>query len=112
MERFYKVDRLYKEDICNIFNKLNNKFKDKKDELIELDGIIGDGDLGLTMEKGFSKVCSQLDIFIQEDRLGVIMKKLGFVMANAVPSTMGTLVGTVIMKGGEEKKNLRGREGV
>ncbi|MCY6369145.1 dihydroxyacetone kinase subunit DhaL [Clostridium ganghwense] len=98
------MNRFDKQDVFNIFNEIKNKFIDKKEELINLDSAIGDGDLGLTMEKGFTKICSEIPSLEGENRVGIIMKKLGFAMANTVPSTMGTLIATTIMKSGDVVK--------
>ena len=47
---------LTKNDIFEIFKSIRDLMADKKDELIKIDNL-GDGDLGLTMEKGFNKIC-------------------------------------------------------
>ena len=41
-------------EIKTILSVLARIMTEKKDELIRLDGAVGDGDLGLTMEKGFT----------------------------------------------------------
>jgi dihydroxyacetone kinase-like protein len=73
---------------------------EKRDELGELDGVIGDGDLGLTMSKGFRAVKDTLAA-LEESDVGKILGKAGMTMAAAVPSTMGTLMGTALMRMGK-----------
>ena len=70
------------------------------DELCEMDALMGDGDLGLTMKKGFSALPAILDD-IQESDAGKKLAKAGMKMASVVPSTMGTLMSSGIMNAGK-----------
>ena len=68
--------------------------------LIEMDSLIGDGDLGITMEKGFAAAAETArGLFAEEP--GSIFMKAGMAMAKAAPSTMGTLMATGLMRGGK-----------
>ncbi|MGI6114753.1 MULTISPECIES: dihydroxyacetone kinase subunit L [unclassified Clostridium] len=73
---------------------------EKKDYLIELDANLGDGDLGLTMSKGFGKAREFVEAGSDEPLAKFIMKT-GMVFAQHVPSTMGTLVASALMKAGK-----------
>ena len=73
---------------------------EKRDELISLDGAMGDGDLGLTMEKGFAAAREEAEK-TEEPDLGKYLMKIGMAIARAAPSTMGTLVATGFMSGGK-----------
>ncbi|MDC7125649.1 MAG: dihydroxyacetone kinase subunit DhaL [Spirochaetales bacterium] len=77
---------------------------ENKNKLIELDSAIGDGDLGLTMERGF-KAAYQLSITIKDEQPGKILMKSGMEIAKVAPSTMGTLMGTGFMRGGKAVLN-------
>ena len=68
--------------------------------LIELDSVIGDGDLGITMEKGFAAAREATRGLVGEEP-GAIFMKAGMAMAKAAPSTMGTLMATGLMRGGK-----------
>ncbi len=72
----------------------------KKEELIRLDGAVGDADLGLTMEKGFAAAREE-SARLEEPDVGKLALKIGAVIARAAPSTMGTLVATGFMSGGK-----------
>ncbi len=72
----------------------------KKEELIRLDGAVGDGDLGLTMEKAFVAARDE-SAGLEEPDVGKLALKIGAVIARAAPSTMGTLVATGFMSGGK-----------
>ena len=91
---------LGKDDILKILQNLKTLFNDRKDFLVELDGRMGDGDLGLTMSKAFTAACDELMDTAETD-IGKIFMKGGMQMAKAAPSTMGTLMGTGFMRGGK-----------
>jgi len=91
---------LGKDDILKILQNLKALFNDRKDFLVELDGRMGDGDLGLTMSKAFTAACDELMDTAETD-IGKIFMKAGMQMAKAAPSTMGTLMGTGFMRGGK-----------
>lgn len=91
------VDIIRKEELTQILDVIVEVMEGAKDELIELDGAMGDGDLGLTMVKGFSAVAEEIRA-IDETDMGKIMMKLGMKMNSTVPSTMGTLVSTCFLK--------------
>lgn len=73
---------------------------DKADELCEMDSKMGDGDLGLTMRKGFGAL-PQILRELDEPNMGKKLMKAGMKMASVVPSTMGTLMASGIMSGGK-----------
>lgn len=91
------------EDVKKTFESIKEVILKNKDYLIELDSAMGDGDLGLTMSTGFTAIVDELPK-ISETDIGAAVMKLGMVMANAVPSTMGTLVATAIMRAGKVVK--------
>lgn len=82
------------------FRKLAELMVARKDELTELDAAIGDGDLGLTMTKGFAAVSEALAGFGETD-VGKILSKAGATLAAAAPSTMGTLLATGLLRAGQ-----------
>ena len=44
------------EDLPELFESIAKVFVEKKDELCAMDANMGDGDLGLTMSKGYSAI--------------------------------------------------------
>jgi len=72
--------------------------EEKKDELIRLDGAVGDGDLGLTMEKAFAAARDDAAASA-ETELSKFLMRVGMTIARSAPSTMGTLVATGFMSG-------------
>jgi len=100
------------QDIRAIVSGIAVLMTEKKEELIRLDGAMGDGDLGLTMEKGFSAAREEAGK-VDEPDLGKYLMKIGMAIARAAPSTMGTLVATGFMSGGKavaDASGLGGRE--
>ena len=87
-------------DLKQIVARIAGTMTEKKEELIRLDGAVGDGDLGLTMEKGFAAARQEVDGSGESDA-GKLFVKIGATIARTAPSTMGTLVATGFMSGGK-----------
>ncbi len=94
------MSALGKDEAIKILQNLKQLFNDNKDFLVDLDGRMGDGDLGLTMSKAFTAAADEL-ADTQETDIGKIFMKAGMIMAKAAPSTMGTLMATGFMRGGK-----------
>lgn len=88
-------------DLQAWFSAIGKVMAEHADELCEMDARMGDGDLGLTMKKGFNAMPEILD-GIDEADLGKKLMKAGMKMASVVPSTMGTLMASGVMTGGKE----------
>lgn len=94
------MNGISRDDALTIMGKLNDIMSENKDFLIELDSVMGDGDLGLTMAKGFAAAVEEVKDSTEQEP-GKIFMKAGMAIAKAAPSTMGTLVGTGFMRGGK-----------
>jgi dihydroxyacetone kinase-like protein len=86
-------------EMKEIFSKIKDVMTKNKDFLFKLDSAIGDGDLGITMVNGFSKVEEALSSYT-EDKIGKVIVKAGIVLAEASPSTVGTLIADGLIKAG------------
>lgn len=93
-------------DIPEMFESVASLFAEKKDELCEMDAAMGDGDLGLTMSKGYGALPGFLRDNAGEGDVGKQLAKAAMKMQNEVPSTMGTLMSSGILSAG---KALRGK---
>jgi dihydroxyacetone kinase-like protein len=71
-----------------------------KDRLRDLDQVIGDGDLGVTMAKGFAGAAADARGFAESDP-GKLLMRAGMAINKYAPSTMGTLMATGFMRGGK-----------
>ena len=69
-----------------------------------MDARMGDGDLGLTMDKGYGALPGILRENVVDGDVGMTLMKSGMKMASLVPSTMGTLMSSGIMEGGKALK--------
>ena len=78
---------------------------EKRDWLIELDSVVGDSDLGLTMSDGFT-AASEAAAASDLTDVGKLSYQAGKAMATAVPSTMGTLMASGLMNAGKVLKGL------
>lgn len=76
-----------------------------KQRLIELDGAVGDSDLGLTMTDGFRAAYDAVKDSPETD-VGKLAYFAGKAMGSAVPSTMGTLMASGLMNAGKELKGV------
>lgn len=90
-------------DLFGIWAELMAEYRQ---ELIELDSLCGDSDLGLTMAKGFEAASNEVKRSSETD-LGRLVYSAGKAMGQAVPSTMGTLMASGLMNAGKE---LKGKE--
>ena len=87
------------DDFKEIFVELKKTAKEKKEILIELDSAMGDGDLGITMEKAFN-AAEEVSAEYEGENIGELLKKAGFAMANKAAATMGTLTATAFIRAG------------
>ena len=70
-----------------------------RDELNRLDGVAGDGDLGVTVAAGSAAVLALLPELADEEA-GALLRRCGRELARAAPSTSGTLIATALMAAG------------
>ncbi|GAA0179121.1 dihydroxyacetone kinase subunit L [Clostridium sediminicola] len=89
----------------SLLKNLMDIMVENKDYLIDLDSMVGDGDLGLTMSDGFSAAYKAAENF-EGDDAGKLLYTSGKAMSVAVPSTMGTLMASGFMNAG---KILKGK---
>lgn len=90
-------------ELLNVLASWKKIMADHRDFLIEIDGVVGDGDLGLTMSDGFAAAYDTASEKDEQD-LGKLLYFAGKAMSTAVPSTMGTLMASGLMNAGKELK--------
>jgi len=94
------METLRIKDIQSIILQIKNIIDSNQEKLMELDSVMGDGDLGFTMTKAFAAASEEADK--SEEKIpGKLLTRLGMIIAKTSPSTMGTLVATGFMKGGK-----------
>ena len=92
-----------RELVVKFINNIAAVMAENKEYLIELDAFCGDGDLGLTMSKGFAEA-ARIANESEETDLGKLFLAMSKGMANIVPSTMGTLMASGLMKAAKALK--------
>lgn len=97
------MDKINAKSVKELFARIKDVMVKNEDLLFKLDSEMGDGDLGITMSKGFLKVDEVIKEMDEED-IGKIFIKAGMTLASAVPSTMGTLMATGFMRAGKTVK--------
>ena len=98
------MDVITVSQLPQLFSGVAQQFAEKKEELCEMDAQMGDGDLGLTMDKGYGALPGLLESCAEEGDVGKTLMKAGMKMASVVPSTMGTLMSSGVMEGGKVLK--------
>ena len=81
------------------------------DLLNQLDGAMGDGDLGITAGKGAAALLAYLAATPPGADLGRSLSELGLAFNRAASSTMGALVDTALMRAGKEARGLAALDG-
>ena len=90
-------------DIKTLFTALAERFEQEKDHLGELDTVLGDGDHGVSMARGFS----QANDAIQDgdaDDVGLLFQHAGRALMRGIGGASGPLFGMVLLELG--KANL------
>ncbi|MDC0598749.1 dihydroxyacetone kinase subunit DhaL [Gammaproteobacteria bacterium] len=72
---------------------------DNEQYFCELDSVVGDGDFGFSLARGFEKVLEDYDSFDRKD-IGTFLKKVGMVITSRCGGTSGPIWGTGFMRAG------------
>jgi dihydroxyacetone kinase-like protein len=78
------------------------RVRSARDELCALDASAGDGDLGATLELGFTEIATLLDSSAEYEDIGALLRAVGLELARKAPSTMGTLLAGAFLQAGKE----------
>jgi len=87
-------------NIVSILKEVAADLESHSEELRQLDAIIGDGDLGVTVELG-SKALREYLASPDEGNIGQLLAKCGLQFNKASPSTFGTLLASAFMGAGK-----------
>jgi len=97
-----------REKILLIIDQMVAAMENQKEYLTELDNIIGDGDHGINMARGFSEINKKRDSLAIMN-VGDMIKNLGMILVATVGGASGPLYGTAFMKAG---MFLKGKEDI
>ncbi len=92
--------QLNRADLISILVKVAGDMKGHVDELRDLDAVMGDGDLGVTVGMGSDALISYLAAPDETD-LGKMLVKCGMNVNKVNPSTFGTLQASAFMGAGK-----------
>jgi dihydroxyacetone kinase-like protein len=95
------MEELNIEDFIQIIANISKAMTEKKDYLGNLDAKMGDGDLGITMDKGWATAMDMAYTAASEGDIGKLLFKCGVKMSSVVPSTMGTLMASGLIEAGK-----------
>ncbi len=96
------------EKLIAVIGKIAAKIEQQKDFLTELDNVIGDGDHGINLARGFGEVVKKLDT-LREKEPADVFKSVGMTLVSTVGGASGPLYGTGFMKLGAA---LKGKEDI
>ena len=105
------MEKFTTEQLPELFAGVASMFAEKKEELCDMDAKMGDGDLGLTMDKGYGALPQLIKENSEPGDIGKTLMKAGMKMAGLVPSTMGTLMSSGVMEGGKALKGKTEKRG-
>ncbi len=101
------ITKLSVEQTIAIMHRLADLVNQATDELGSLDAILGDGDLGISMGKGFGAIRKTLEqVDSAKETPGSVLALAGTTLASAAPSTLGTLLGWGFLKAGNRVKDV------
>lgn len=86
--------------VIEILRNIGETIEKEKLFLTELDNVIGDGDHGINLSRGFQEVEKKLDTLSDKD-IGTILKTVGMTLVSTVGGASGPLYGTAFMKAGQ-----------
>jgi phosphoenolpyruvate---glycerone phosphotransferase subunit DhaL len=85
---------------------------DNEARFSELDSVVGDGDFGFSLARGFEKVLAELD-GLDRQSPGVFLKKVALIITSRCGGTSGPLWGTAFLRAGSalgDKQALAGTD--
>lgn len=94
------MDKITAKELPGLFQAAAEQMAAHAGELGEMDAELGDGDLGLTMEKGFGSLPEAAQGLTGEP-VGKALMKAGMKLSSVIPSTMGFLMSSGLMTGGK-----------
>jgi len=89
--------------IVDAFKRVSQTLIDESDYLTSLDQAIGDGDMGINMERIGRALMEYSNTTVISD-IGNYLINAGMITNKVAPSTMGTLIAIALLRAGKEVK--------
>lgn len=87
------------EILCRLLKAVSDKLIAAEQTLTELDAVIGDGDCGASLKKGFQMVLEKLPS-LNGQSPGGMLKQVGLTITSSVGGVSGALYGTAFLRAG------------
>jgi dihydroxyacetone kinase-like protein len=88
-----------KQDVLGWLDALQKLFLEKRQELTDLDSAVGDGDFGISLERGFTAVHTELTAKPPAD-LKATFQNTASVLIKSMGGSSGPLLGTLFLRAG------------
>jgi dihydroxyacetone kinase-like protein len=98
-----------KQDVLRWLDALHTLFLEKRQELTDLDSAVGDGDFGISLDRGFTAVKAELSAKPPAD-LKAVFQNTATVLIKSMGGSSGPLIGTLFLRAGAtvaDKSELR-----
>lgn len=88
-----------KHDVTRWLDALQQLFSERRQELTDLDSAVGDGDFGISLERGFTAVKTERSTHPPADLRGVF-QQTATVLIKSMGGSSGPLLGTFFLRAG------------
>jgi dihydroxyacetone kinase-like protein len=88
-----------KQDVVRWLDALQKLFNDQRQQLTDLDSAVGDGDFGISLDRGFTAVKDELAAKPPAD-LGAVFKSTATTLIKSMGGSSGPLLGTFFLRAG------------
>jgi phosphoenolpyruvate---glycerone phosphotransferase subunit DhaL len=88
-----------KQDVLRWLDALQKVFAENRQQLTDLDAAVGDGDLGISLERGFTAVQAELSANPPAD-LRAVFSNVATTLIRTMGGSSGPLLGTFFLRGG------------
>ena len=88
-----------KQDVLGWLSALQKVFAENRQRLTDLDAAVGDGDFGISLDRGFTAVQAELTVKPPAD-LRAVFQNVASVLIKTMGGTSGPLLGTFFLRAG------------
>lgn len=97
-------------DVEYVVRTLAQTAVDKEKEFGDLDAVVGDGDLGYSLARGFEKVLADWDT-IKRDDVATFLQQIALAISSRIGGTSGPLWGTAFLRASAAAKTFERIDG-
>lgn len=97
-------------DVEYVVHSLAQTAVDKEKEFGDLDAVVGDGDLGYSLARGFENVLQDWDTFKRDD-VATFLQQIALAISSRIGGTSGPLWGTAFLRASATAKTLDAIDG-